>query len=145
MGAHTRTRTHTLKREIFTGWHIIDVNFIFPNSLCYVEPDLAPPLGCGVTGPRNFYFCWWCYRAASYTLYPKVHDRRASLASDMCCCFHETKCPSFQMATALLDYSLKGRNIVLYCVRHHTSSPTQVSRWVPWYPRQWAYPEPKYS
>lgn len=119
MGARTHTpthtHTHTLKREIFTGLHIIDVNFIFPNSLCYVEPDSAPPLGCGVTGPRNYYFCWCCYRAASYTLYPKMHDRRVSLASDMCCCFHETVFPSRWPLT-------KESNTVLYSVRHSISS-----------------------
>lgn len=64
--------------------------------LCWTR--LGSSLGYGVTGPRDSYLCWCCFKAASYTLHLKEHDRRASLASDMCCCFHGAKWASFHMA-----------------------------------------------
>lgn len=64
------THNHTHPKEISTGLYI-DVKFHVPRGLCYVEPDSAPPLGCGVMGPRDCYLCWCCFKAATYTPYPK--------------------------------------------------------------------------
>lgn len=47
------------------------LNFMFLRGLCYVEPDSAPPWGCEVMGPRDCYLYWYCFKAASYTPYPK--------------------------------------------------------------------------
>lgn len=45
---HTPTHTHPQERFLLDYTSLV-LNFMFARGLCYVEPDSAPPLGCGLT------------------------------------------------------------------------------------------------
>lgn len=80
------------------------------------------------------YLCWQCFRA-SCSPCPQVHDRRASLASDRCCCFHTAQYVSFQRP---VPAGLLPRGVILLCSRSGTESG-----WVHLAPRAVTLPRTK--